>query len=341
MKTNDVPSIQKNKKRLRRFLIIVLFICLSGRVCHTYKSIGVEPLENASVEIGSTEYDIHNLIKNINGEIISVKQDIDTSILGSQEVVLEVKKDNIIKDVSMEVSVVDSTAPVIAVKDEVVTITLGDSYDLRENIENVSDFVDGDLAYFEETNQSRLKAYNIQLDGDMYSPGDHDVVVSAIDKSGNIANYKYVLSVVEPEPEPEPEPVYYEPVYYDLPPNAAGNDLVSIAYSYLGYPYGPGNYPGAFDCSGFVQYVYSQVGIGISRSTSTQIYDGSPVSYDDMQPGDIIVWGYGWDAPTHSAMYVGDGQMIHSANYSTGVILSDVQGWLNGSGTQIVTIRRI
>ena len=78
-------------------------------------------------------------------------------------------------------------------------------------------------------------AYNIQFNGDMEDVGDHEVTVLAVDKSGNIASQTYTLSVVEPEPEPEPV-YYYQPIYYDLPANPSGSDLVSIAYSYLGYP---------------------------------------------------------------------------------------------------------
>ena len=340
MKTNNGPSV-KIKRFIGTALLITLFGFIVEHSVFTYRSITVIPMEAAFVEVGNTEYDLQSLIKEVNGEIISVKQSIDPSVIGEQEVILEVKKESIIKDVPITVSVKDSQAPVVELKEENITITQGDSYDILENISSVTDSNDGDLSYYEETNQSRLKAYNVSMDGELDSVGDHNVTITAIDNSGNITKQTYTVTVVEPEPEPEPVYYNYTPVYYNLPQSASGNALVEIAYSYLGYPYGPGNYPGAFDCSGFVQFVYSQVGINISRSTSTQIYDGTPVSYEDMQPGDIIMWGYGWDSPTHSSMYVGDGMMIHSANYDTGVILSDIGYWLSGSGTHIITIRRI
>ena len=338
------PS-NKNKINFKRLFLCVgltFIFVMNVVICykyHVYKSINVIAADSNKVSAGTT-YNVNDLVKEVNGEIVSVKKDIDTSILGDQELILEVKKDNLVKEVPIVVSVVDSNAPVVELKQEEITITQGDSYDLKENIQAVVDNVDGDLDYQEDNNQSKLMSYNISLDGDINSVGEHQVVVQAIDNSGNISTQVYKINVVEPEPEPEPEPVYYQPVYYNYPASAAGSDLVSIAYSYLGYPYGPGNYPGAFDCSGFVQFVYSQVGINISRSTYTQVYDGFPVSFEDMQPGDIIIWGYG-STPTHSAMYVGDGLMIHSANYGTGVIVNSVSEWLSGSGTGIVTIRRI
>ena len=131
-------------------------------------------------------------------------------------------------------------------------------------------------------------------------------------------------------------------VYSNVPANAAAGDLVSLAYSYVGYPYIAGaNGPYGFDCSGFVQYLYSRIGIGISRSTSTQIYDGVGVSYADAQPGDILLWGYYDGAPTHSALYVGGGQMVHATNPRQGVLASDVAAWTRGSGTHVIAVRRI
>ena len=131
------------------------------------------------------------------------------------------------------------------------------------------------------------------------------------------------------------------PVYANVDPSAYGNDVSSIAYSLVGSPYvSGGNSPYGFDCSGFVQYVYSLVGVGVSRSSYTQLYDGVGVSYQDAQPGDIVLWGYG-STVTHSSLYVGNGTMIHAANPGTGVIVSNIDGWLRGSGSQIVSVRRI
>ena len=95
-----------------------------------------------------------------------------------------------------------------------------------------------------------------------------------------------------------------------------------------------------FDCSGFVQYVYSRVGIYVSRSSYTQAYDGYGVSYSEAQPGDILNWGHGGQV-THSALYVGGGMMIHATNPSQGVVLSNVAAWESGSYDTLMGVRRI
>ena len=92
--------------------------------------------------------------------------------------------------------------------------------------------------------------------------------------------------------------------------STTGSALVNIALKYLGVPYvWGGTSPSGFDCSGFVQYVYREAGINISRTTYTQIQEGYPVS--DLQPGDLVFFG-SYSDPYHVGMYIGDGQYIHS-----------------------------
>ena len=215
-----------------------------------------------------------------------------------------------------------------------MTVTQGEEFNLTDNIESVNDLIDGNLNYKEIAEKGN---YSISYSDDLSTVGTHEITINAVDKSGNFTTQKFTLEVVEPEP----EPVYVPPVYVNVDPSVYGNDVSSIAYSLVGSPYvSGGNSPYGFDCSGFVQYVYSLVGVGVSRSSYTQLYDGVGVSYQDAQPGDIVLWGYG-STVTHSSLYVGNGTMIHAANPGTGVIVSNIEGWLRGSGSQIVSVRRI
>ena len=336
MNTIDGPSI-KLKYILKSFslitlVLIILTSCLGYHNRKIYNSINVVVSDTATIEYGSANYDIKKLLKEVEGEIVSIKQNVDTSVLGEQEVILEVKKENIVKDVPIVVSIIDSNAPNIKIKSERVSITKGDAYDLVDNIISVTDEIDGELEYLADANDESLGFYNFKYD-DIEKVGEHEIIINAVDSSGNTSSLWFMLEVKEPD--------VVKPVYYELAPNASGNDIVSIAYSLIGLPYIGGSAgPNGFDCSGFVQYVYSRVGIGVSRSTTTQLYDGLPVSYNNAQPGDILVWGYVAGQPTHTAIYVGDGKMIHAANPNEGVILSDVKWWTNG-GTHILSTRRI
>ena len=343
MKKKDLPS----KIRLLSLVVVALIIMVSCHVYHdyyTYKNIKVVAVDNAAIEYGSANYDINALVKKVDGDIVSVKKKVDTNVVGKQEIIVEVKKDNVVKEVPIVVSIVDTTAPVITLKEEKVTITEGDDYDLTNNVESVNDQVDGDITYLNEVNEDSKFYYNFSYNQDeIDSVGTHEVTVIAKDKKGNEATSKFNLEVVAPVITPtfNNNGGYNSGLYSGLPGNAAGGDLVSIAYSLVGSPYvGGSNGPYAFDCSGFVQYVYSRVGIGVSRSSYTQAYDGVGVSYAEAQPGDILNWGHG-GVVTHSALYVGNGMMVHATNPSQGVVASSVAGWERGSYDTLMGVRRI
>ena len=91
------------------------------------------------------------------------------------------------------------------------------------------------------------------------------------------------------------------------PPSVAGSAVLQIAARYVGTPYrSGGNTPAGFDCSGFVQYVYAQLGISLPRSSSAYRSIGTVVSAADAVPGDIMY------TPGHVAIYAGDGMEIDS-----------------------------
>jgi cell wall-associated NlpC family hydrolase len=108
-------------------------------------------------------------------------------------------------------------------------------------------------------------------------------------------------------------------------PPARYGGVVGIAMQYLGTPYRWGGAaPGGFDCSGFVMYVYSQVGVSLPHNAAAQYGYGSPVSRSDLQPGDLVFFnGLG-----HNGIYIGSGQFIHSPHTGDVVKISSLsQSW--------------
>ena len=116
---------------------------------------------------------------------------------------------------------------------------------------------------------------------------------------------------------------------------SAGDKLVQTAMLYKGYAYVWGGMSPltGFDCSGLCNYVCSQNGITLHRvAQDIYSYDGVAVSRDELQPGDILCFGYSAWGITHVGIYIGDGQMIHASTYTTGVIVSDVDtGYYNNT----------
>ncbi len=337
MKSIDGPTVKKLIILVLLF-IFTLYCCYVFYYNHTYRSIKVEMKKDAIVEYGSSKFNINKVIKKIDGKIISIDNELNTSLLGAQELVLKVKKGIVVRKIPIVINVVDVTAPVINLKNDVVKITKGQTFNLNDNILSVIDEIDGIIEYSNngDSLEKLVKKYNISSSDDISTVGTHAIVIEAADAYGNIATANYTLEVQELSPYQKATMIHY-----NLPKNVHSDSLVSIAYSLLGKSYGSAAGPDVFDCSGLVQYVYASVGIYVSRSSNTQLYDGLAVSRNDMMPGDIICWGYGDGSVSHTSIYVGNDQMIHAANYNQGVILSSVSGWDRGSNTDIVSIRRI
>jgi cell wall-associated NlpC family hydrolase len=77
----------------------------------------------------------------------------------------------------------------------------------------------------------------------------------------------------------------------------------------VGAPYRwGGSSPAGFDCSGFVRYVYAQVGVSLPHNAAKQYRLGTPVSRDNLEPGDLVFF----DRLRHNGIYVGNGRFIHS-----------------------------
>mgnify|MGYP003819976029 CR=1 FL=1 len=101
-------------------------------------------------------------------------------------------------------------------------------------------------------------------------------------------------------------------------------NLISTAYGYLGVPYVfGGTSPWGFDCSGFTQYVFRQIGISIPRTADVQYYNYPKVSVSNLQPGDLVFFETYEYGPSHCGIYIGGGQMIQAGS-STGVTVSPV-----------------
>ena len=114
---------------------------------------------------------------------------------------------------------------------------------------------------------------------------------------------------------PDPGPV-------DPPDAATADAVVSTALKYLGTPYvWAGSSPSGFDCSGFVMYVYKQVGISLPHSSRMQAGHGAAVSRDALQPGDLLFF---YTPIHHVAIYIGNGKMVHAAGVGKGVRIDEV-----------------
>lgn len=101
----------------------------------------------------------------------------------------------------------------------------------------------------------------------------------------------------------------------------AGAQVVEYAKNFIGVPYSyGGSTPSGFDCSGFVRYVFNGVGISLPRDSYSQMGVGTPVTRDELIPGDLVVFRSGG----HVGIYTGNNQYIHSPQTGRTVSIDDM-----------------
>ncbi|MDA8221923.1 C40 family peptidase [Desulfosporosinus sp.] len=106
--------------------------------------------------------------------------------------------------------------------------------------------------------------------------------------------------------------------------SGGAKQVLNYASQFLGIKYvwgGTTPSPG-FDCSGYVQYVYRNSGISLSRTSEQQFKNGVSISRSDLKPGDLVFFATYSSGASHVGIYVGNNTMIHSS--SGGVSYDDM-----------------
>ena len=115
--------------------------------------------------------------------------------------------------------------------------------------------------------------------------------------------------------------------------------MIQTANRYTGVPYVFGGAtPDGFDCSGFTRFVYAKYGINLPRMADEQYAVGQSVSYNRLQPGDLVFFSTYEPGASHSGIYLGNGKFI-SATSSRGVAVDHMESsyW----GARYIGARRV
>ncbi len=105
--------------------------------------------------------------------------------------------------------------------------------------------------------------------------------------------------------------------------SSTAQTVVSAAQAQIGKPYVWGaTGPNAYDCSGLVQYAYSQAGKNVGRTTYQQAGAGQHISVSQAQAGDILMWG-----DYHDAIYVGNNQYVHAPQPGQNVTQASISSY--------------
>lgn len=115
---------------------------------------------------------------------------------------------------------------------------------------------------------------------------------------------------------PFPPGLDAETIMQHLVPGSGGGAL-RAALTRIGSPYVWGaTGPNQFDCSGLVVWAYQQVGKTLPRSSQAQAQGGTPVSRENLQPGDVVVF---YNDASHVGIYAGDGNIVHASTFGVPV----------------------
>lgn len=107
--------------------------------------------------------------------------------------------------------------------------------------------------------------------------------------------------------------------------NLISRRLINNAMQYIGTPYvfgGNSLYYG-IDCSAYTQQIFAQVGIYLPRTADYQFEVGTPVSRNELIPGDMVFFTTYTYGASHCGIYIGDGNFIHASS-SQGVTISSL-----------------
>ena len=97
--------------------------------------------------------------------------------------------------------------------------------------------------------------------------------------------------------------------------DVSGADIVAFAQQFVGNPdvWGGNSLTNGVDCSGFVHQVYAHFGISTPRYSQAFKSVGQPVSYQNIQAGDVVVY------PGHVAIYIGNGNIVEAQSTRAGI----------------------
>lgn len=214
----------------------------------------------------------------------------------------------------------------------------------RLNVREAPDITAARIGYKDNGEKAKLLEYGEEWSKILYTEGEEGYVASEYITIEE--HFTYAKSIEEEQREIEAQLLLAQraqesetatpentTIQVTPPPTDYANvselrsAIVNYAMQYLGNRYisGGQSLEKGTDCSGFTCYIYAAFGYSLSRTPQGQWgSNGRNVTVEEAQPGDIVCYASNGSRCSHVGLYIGNGQIIHSANSRKGVIISDI-----------------
>lgn len=216
-------KMKKKKIMIAILALLVIITSVFGALLylryqkeHRYDNLKISFKKITQIEYGDRDISSKDIVESSNGTIIQYPE-IDTGKIGVQKLVYTVEDADVQKEITHEITIADTKAPSIKLKNKKIEVEYKEEYDLKRNIEEIKDPIDGALSY---SKKEDMNAYwfvsSIQYD----VSDDYTVIVYAKDKHGNKIKEEFIVSVKEEQREIEVPLPNEDPVET---PSASGN----------------------------------------------------------------------------------------------------------------------
>lgn len=174
------------------------------------------------IEYGTKDFDVQGkLIKEVQNAEIKEIPVVDTSKIGEQTLTFKLLNGDLEKNIIHKISIKDTKAPEITLKEALIEFTIGDNFDFKSNIETVKDPVDGNIKENSnalELNQRATEAYN-KLDA------------KDINESTKVAETPLNAFLIEDIVDHEEKNLYYKNCYFvdgDIDTDKTGEYTIKV-----------------------------------------------------------------------------------------------------------------
>ncbi|SEQ34567.1 SH3 domain-containing protein [Lachnospiraceae bacterium RM5] len=187
-----------------------------------------------------------------------------------------------------------------------------------------------------KTTDSKIYTYvamdeEIEVDEDEYDENSDWIKVNIDDITGYVkAEFVDVYDTL-------PKGVKVEEIKTEDGYSSVRVELIEYAKQFLGNPYvwGGTSLTNGTDCSGFTMRVFEHFGYYLDRTSGAQSHNGTRISLDEIQPGDLLFYNHG-SSIGHVAIYIGGGQIIHASTERTGIIIGNAFYTTPACATRII-----